>query len=256
MAEPYILTVDIGNTSISYGLFRNGHVTRAGYLRCSPRPSREKLEKLITVLCRGRDIQAAAVSSVLPALNARWMGAVRGVLGIETLLLDHECDYGIKITYPQPQTLGTDRLVNACWASHRYSTPIIIGDFGTATTIDLVLPDEGYVGGVIAPGMELMLDYMEERTALLPKVKMRTIRRAVGHSTEEAMQIGARWGFIGMARELITRMQQTMGKKKCDICLTGGYAGAVSAGLGIPVIIDRHLTLSGIGRACQLNENR
>lgn len=132
---------------------------------------------------------------------------------------------------------------------------MIVADFGTALTFDVVASRKGYTGGVIAPGLPLMYDYLAEKTALLPHVKPAAVRRAVGKSTAEAIQIGTRWGYLGMVREILNRIEKELRKKEITVCATGGYASWILQGLKKPVIIDRDLTLYGFGRIYDLNNS-
>jgi type III pantothenate kinase len=110
---------------------------------------------------------------------------------------------GIGIDYPRPETIGPDRLANAMAARARFGAPVVVLDFGTAVTLDVVNRRGDYTGGVIAPGLSAMTDYLHEKTALLPPIHIREVRRAIGRSTEEAMLVGAVHGYRGLIRELV-----------------------------------------------------
>ena len=147
------------------------------------------------------------LSSVVPAVNRLWKEIAHRLWhGVPWVNVNHRCKLDVPITYPKPETIGADRLANACEAAHRYGTPIIVADFGTAVTFDIVSKTKGYIGGIIAPGLSLMFSYLSEKTALLPRVKPGPVRRFVGKSTVEAMRLGAVWGYRGLVREILKEL--------------------------------------------------
>jgi type III pantothenate kinase len=153
---------------------------------------------------------------------------------------------GLGVDYPRPETIGADRLANALAAKQHFGAPVLVVDFGTAVTFDVVNTRGDYVGGIIAPGLSAMTDYLHERTALLPRVEIRAVRRYVGRSTEEAMRIGAVHGYRGLVRELIAGVRAEMGVEQLPVVATGGYAGLVARGLPEIKAVDPGLTLEGL----------
>ena len=160
---------------------------------------------------------------------------------------------GVGIDYPKPDTIGPDRLANAVAARHRFGAPVVVVDFGTAVTFDVVNRAGNYAGGIIAPGLAAMTDYLHEKTALLPRIKIREIKTSIGKSTEQAMLVGAVHGYRGLVRELIARIEArieseaTAGRRhgrlrEVDRVQTAGDfrrgtefdAGRVAAGVGSP----------------------
>jgi type III pantothenate kinase len=130
---------------------------------------------------------------------------------------------------------------------------VIVADFGTALTFDIVSAAGAYIGGVIAPGLPLMADYFSERTALLPHIDLRGRIGRVGRSTEDAMRIGARIGYRGMVRETVAYLRRDAREANAALCATGGYAKWVLKGTGMPFTIDPNLTLKGLGAIWALN---
>src|SRR5437899_2086157 len=116
-------------------------------------------------------------------------------MGLRCVELTHKTISGVGIDYPRPETIGPDRLANAVAARHHFGAPVVVVDFGTAVTFDVVNRAGDYAGGIIAPGLAAMTDYLHEKTALLPSIKIREIKRVIGKSTEEAMLIGAVHGY-------------------------------------------------------------
>jgi len=150
------------------------------------------------------------------------------------------------VDYPRPETIGADRLANALAAWSRFGAPVLVVDFGTAVTFDVVDARGNYVGGIIAPGLSAMTDYLHEKTALLPRVRIRPVRRFLGRSTEEAMQIGAVHGYRGLVRELIAGLRRELRAPELPVVATGGYAGLMARGLPEIRKVDPLLTLDGL----------
>jgi len=224
-------------------------------------------------LTRNRLIVGAILCSVVPERNRLWLRELRSCSGRPPVVVHHRMNFGLRIEYPHPASIGADRLANACGAAHRYGSPVIVADFGTALTFDVVA-DNAYLGGIIVPGLPLMTDYLAEKTALLPHLRLdryhgipRNLRAmpVIGKSTRQAMAIGARLGYLGMVREIFTRLQRTLstfadppagGKSRSvRLCATGGYAAWALAGCDLRVRIDPDLTLYGIARIYELNRS-
>jgi type III pantothenate kinase len=176
-------------------------------------------------------------------------------VGNTPLIVNHKIELGVKIDYPDPASIGPDRLANACGAVARFGAPVIVADFGTALTFDVVNTDATYIGGVISPGLPLMTDYLADRTELLPMISIKGRCGNVGRSTEGAMRIGAHIGYRGMVREIVEHLKAGMGFNDIALCATGGYAKWVLSGAGaeLPFVVEPNLTLFGLGRIFELN---
>jgi type III pantothenate kinase len=166
--------------------------------------------------------------------------------------LSFHSDTGLAIDYPHPAQIGADRLANAIGVASRHGAPAIVIDFGTAVTFDVVTAGPAYSGGVIAPGLGAMQDYLGRRTALLPKIELEEPRAAIGKSTVEAMQAGAVYGYRGLVREIITRLRSEMGGDPV-IVATGGDAALIARGLPEIRVVDPDLTLEGLRLAAVRN---
>jgi len=163
------------------------------------------------------------------------------------LWLKPDLNLGVGIDYPAPNTIGADRLANAAAAAALYGSPAIVVDFGTAVTFDVVSERTDYIGGVIAPGLEAMTNFLYQRTALLPKLSLKEPRRAVGKSTIEAMRSGAVFGYRGLVREIIARIEaERFPRKKVHVIATGGYAELIAGQLVEIDAIHDNLTLEGL----------
>ena len=239
--EDVLLLIDIGNTSTTLGLYRAGAVIRrAGAVHPS-----DPVQQLRD-FCQDARVRAAAVCSVVPRLTGDWTGAINAEFAIDPLVVHHTLDLGIPVTYPRPETIGPDRLANAVAARHHFGAPVVVVDFGTAVTFDVVDGSSHYVGGIIAPGLAMMTDYMHERTALLPKVRIREPGHVIGRSTRQAMLSGAVLGYRGMIRELVIALRRELGVPGLPVVATGGYAALVSRSLPEISSIRPHLTLEGL----------
>lgn len=156
-------------------------------------------------------------------------------------------DLGIGIEYPSPHTIGADRLANAVAVYHLYRTPAVVVDFGTAVTFDILSKKGSYIGGVIAPGLESMTDYLHQRTANLPKISLLEPPGVIGKSTKHAMLAGAVYGYRGLIREILSKIRQSLPRGAAPrIIATGGYAELIAADLPEIHEVRPKLTLEGL----------
>ncbi len=157
---------------------------------------------------------------------------------------------------PSPHTIGPDRLANAVAARHHFGAPVVVVDFGTAVTFDVVDRAGNYVGGIIAPGLAAMTDYLHEKTALLPRIRIREVRSPIGKSTEQAMLVGAVHGYRGLIRELIRELKRELKVRRLPVVATGGYARLIASKLPEITAVDPLLTLEGLRLVWQANQDR
>ncbi len=240
----HTILIDVGNTSTNIGRYQAGRVSHVTNLR-------QGLTDLIPVEkalhhAGAADAAAAILSSTTPATTPQWSWLLQRLFDLNPVILTHQTPLPIGIRYQQPETIGPDRLANACAAAILHGAPAIVADFGTALTFDILAADRHYIGGVIAPGLPLMTDYLYEKTALLPQITLEGSIEPIGTSTIAAMRIGARVGYRGMVRETIDYLRQTTGPET-HLCATGGYAAWALEGLDLPFAINPHLTLQGLG---------
>ena len=251
--KEYVLTVDVGNTSTALGLYANEKI----HYRMRIDTAGLTHESCSAVLCDligEYPLCGAVIGSVVPEATPVWKKSIQDGWGQRILVVSHKVKLWVSISYPAPETIGADRLANACGAVCKYGAPVIVADFGTALTFDVVSAKGAYVGGVITPGLPLMFDYLAEKTALLPHVQPGSPKHTVGKTTEEAIQIGTHWGYMGMVREILARIRKKYGGAHMKVCATGGYASWVLRGLGQDVTVDPDLTLYGLGRIYDVNQ--
>ena len=240
------IVIDVGNTSTAIARYEGGRVSRVAHINGGIRRRRAACIRAVQRAARG-GVEGAMLGSVVPAVNAAWRRLVRRELGCELRVARAGMPMDVRVDYPRPRTIGADRLANACGGVVRYGAPLIVADFGTALTFDIITADRRYVGGVIAPGLPLMTDYLFERTALLPHVAIRGPCPKIGRSTRGAIRIGARIGYRGMVRETYAYLRRSLGPR-ARLVATGGYARWVMQGSGLPCRVDPTLTLFGLGR--------
>lgn len=249
----YFFVIDIGNTSTHVGLAHGRRIVRQGRMVTRDGRDERKITALLKKVGGTSKVIDAVLCSVVPGLNPLWSQVLEHKCGRAPLVVSHRTRLNIKVDYPRPETIGADRLADAAAAWDRYNGPAIVADFGTALTFDVITKDGRYVGGVIAPGLPLMTDYLAERTALLPQIKLDRHFQAIGRSTDEAMRIGVIVGYRGMVREILQHIRAGMKERRVRFCATGGYAGMALKGIETPVDIFPELTLQGLIVIRELN---
>jgi type III pantothenate kinase len=251
-----LLAIDIGNTNITVGLLRNGVLVATRRAATVPRATADEIEVLLDGLLRlddasFGDVSAIACASVVPALTAHIESIAERRERPLTLALAGTVPLAVRTE--RPGEVGADRLVNALAAGRLYGMPAVVVDFGTATTFDCVAADGAYVGGAIAPGLELGLEALAARTARLPRIELRAPDRAIGRDTVSAMQAGTVFGYQSLVAGLLGRIRRELadgaGVAPSDVkaILTGGLSAAPwAADLDGIDAIDPDLTLKGL----------
>ena len=196
-----------------------------------------------TASARKAGVQASACSGDTLKRELQHAGTVPGVPLLE---LTAKTVRGVGIDYPKPDSIGPDRLANAVAARERFGAPVVVVDFGTAVTFDVVNSKGNYAGGIIAPGLAAMTDYLHEKTALLPRINIREIKTVVGKSTEQAMLIGAVHGYRGLVRGLIGELKRELKANNLPVVATGGYAKLIAARLPEISAVAPDLTIEGL----------
>jgi type III pantothenate kinase len=251
-----LLAVDVGNTNVTIGSFRNGALVAVRRASTPRAGTADELEILVEGLLRlddaaFADVSGLVVASVVPRVSA----ALEAVAARRDrpILLAGAGTVPLPIRVDRPGDVGADRLVNALAASRLYGTPAVVVDLGTATTFDCVASDGAFVGGAIAPGIELGLEALATRTAKLPRVELRTPDRAIGRDTASAIQSGAVLGYQELVRGLLGRIRRELADAgdvapdAVHVILTGGLSAVPWAGAieGVEAV-DPELTLKGL----------
>jgi type III pantothenate kinase len=251
-----LLAVDIGNSNVTIGLVRAGALMATRRAATQPHGTADELELLLDGLLRLDDVGFADISAIVCASVVPTQTAALETLAERrerALVLAGPGTVPIAIRVDRPDQVGADRLVNALAAQRLYGSPAVVIDFGTATTFDCVAADGAYVGGAIAPGLELGVDALAARTAKLPRIDLRVPDRAIGRDTVTAIQSGAVLGYQALTAGLLARIRRELADpnrlspEDVHAVLTGGLSNApwVRSLDGIEAI-DPSLTLKGL----------
>lgn len=248
-----LLAIDAGNTNVVFALFDG--LTIKGRWRIATDPRRTGDEYAVWLMqllqIRGIDrksIDQIIISTVVPRALHNLEVLAKNYFQIEPLIAGQgAASYGIDIDVDEPRSLGSDRAVNAVAAHAKYSGDLIIIDFGTATTFDVVDFNGAYKGGIIAPGLNLSLDALVGNTAKLPRIAIQVPKgnSVIGRNTEDQMLIGVFWGYVMMMEGLIARMRAEIGRP-AQVVATGGLAVLFDEAGSIFDIVDADLTLEGL----------
>lgn len=257
-----LLAIDAGNTNVVFAVF-DGKEMRGAWRSATERQrTKDEYAVFLGPWLEGaglskKDVTHAIIASVVPDLDFTLKTLCRGLFGCDPLMVGQpNVDTGLRVLLPRPSEAGADRLVNALAAREIYGSPLIILDFGTATTFDVV-DDEGYRGGVIAPGINLSLQALHQAAAKLPRVNVDRPAQVIGTGTVEAMQSGIYWGYIGLIEGLLARIRHEYEKTNTapmTVIATGGLAPLFQSGTKAIDKVDATLTLTGLRLIFERNQ--
>ncbi len=245
-----LLAIDVGNTNTVFAIFEGRE--RMGQWRLSTKADRtaDEYAAALSQLMGLKDIDYRAVSAIiissvvpLAITPLRWMS--RDFFGCTAYVVHQDLALPIQIKINNPQEVGADRVVNAVAAQQRYDLPLVIVDFGTATTFDVVDEDGAYCGGAIAPGVNLALHALHNAAASLPRIAVEVPPNVIGRSTITAMRSGIYWGYVGLIEGLIERIEKEYGKHM-KVVATGGLAPLFAQGCPRIAHVDNDLTMDGL----------
>jgi type III pantothenate kinase len=248
-----LLAIDVGNTNIVIGVFRGQTLAHSWRLTTIRERTSDELGILISDLCdrheiRQSEISGIVIASVVPPLTGSLVTMVMDYFGRVPLLFEPAVNGGIPILIDNPAEVGADRIVNSIAAFAAYGgkgLPIIVVDFGTATTFDAVSAKGEYLGGIICPGPQVSADALFQRAAKLPRIEVRKPARVIGTNTVAAMQSGTFWGYVDMVEGLVRRMKLELGGAAVVVA-TGGLASMVAPESMMIEHVDQELTLRGL----------
>ena len=239
-----LLAVDIGNSSIKFGVF-DGETVRSKFAIRTKRDVTTDDLRIAVGKNLDLPIASAIVCSVVPEVDASLGNLIKTAFGIDTLFINNNFDFGLTIKYEPLVAAGTDRLVNSFAATEKYGVPCIVCSFGTATTIDVVNEKRELLGGLIAPGMETMAKALHLNTAKLPEVEVKTLKSIIGHTTETSIQSGILYSQVGLIESAVSRISEKIGDIP-NVVATGGFASLISESTSAINIVDENLTLDGL----------
>jgi len=254
-----LLGIDVGNTNTVIGALDGLEVIHLWRVTTQVRTTDEFGLTLSTLLQHNgvstEDIEGVAVCCVVPSVLYAIEKAVRRYLDCEVLVVGKGIRTGMKVRTDNPREVGADRVVNAVAAFERHGGPLVVVDFGTATTFDCVSDKGDYVGGAIAPGYQISADALFRRTAKLPRVELEQPEQTIGTNTVASIQSGLFWGYVGLVDKLALRCKAELGGDVRTIA-TGGLARVIGSACEEIDFIDEFLTQAGLRLLWDLNRSR
>ena len=246
-----ILVVDVGNTNITCGVYE-GEDLKATFRLMSKMPrTSDEYGMMLTELLHMKgidtdDIEGSIVSSVVPDVMHSLTGGLVRYIGTEPLVVGPGVKTGLKITTENPRAIGADRIVDAVAAYEKYGGPVLVLDFGTATTYDYVTADGCFAAGVTAPGIRISAEALWEKAAKLPKIEIKKPKSILAQETISSMQAGLMYGQIGQTEYIIKKMKEETGIADLKVVATGGLGRVISDETDSIDIYDSALTLEGL----------
>lgn len=239
-----LLAIDIGNSTTKFGVFEGEKLIT----RFSIPTRRNQTAAEINDLTKENldyPVSAIIVSSVVPESNdsIRKFGETR--FNLKPFFVDSNTNFGLKIRYNPPENLGIDRAVAAFAAREKYGKPVIVCDFGTATTIDVVNPKGEFAGGIITPGISTLAESLFRKTSKLPNVKIEKPEKVIGDSTVSAIQSGIYFGYAGLVEKILRKIFEESGEKP-KVVATGGFASIIAESVREIEVVDENLMLEGL----------
>lgn len=254
-----IFVLDIGNTNTVLGVFHDETLQYEWRIQTDRHKTEDEFGMLIQSLFDSKglifsQIEGIIISSVVPPMMKALEKMCEKYFGITPLVVGKDnVQLQIDIKYPQPKEIGADRIVNAIGAIHLFDTPLIIIDFGTATTFCYVDQDKAYIGGIIAPGIKISMDALYSRASKLPRIEIAKPESIIGQSTVGAMQSGVYYGYIAQVDGIVNKIKQQVGTNP-TVVATGGLASLISQGSDTIEHIEEHLTLKGLHKIYKQNK--
>jgi len=239
-----ILAIDIGNSSTKLGVFERETLVKKLVV---PTIRGKSADEIYETVREDLNLQLSGivVSSVVPELTDAFREFGERFYNQTPFFVDNAFDFGLTIKYFPPENLGVDRIIAAFAAVKKYGAPVIVCDFGTATTIDAVNSKNEYLGGVITPGMNTLSEALHIKTSKLPRVELRKPEKVIGNSTINSIQSGIFYGYIGLTEGILRRMILELGDTP-KIVVTGGFAQVIASECSLIEIVDENLMLDGL----------
>jgi type III pantothenate kinase len=251
------LVIDVGNTNSVVGLFVDNELQYQWRISSHITRTEDEFWALISTFLNraqllAQDIERVTISSVVPNLTYIFKQMVSKYLNLEPLIITASLRMDMPIRYSDPQAVGADRLCNAVAGIRKYGTPLIILDFGTATTFDCIDAQGAYLGGVICPGIESAASVLHHKAAKLPKIELKFPAKVIGQTTEISMQSGIMHGTVEMVNGLVKMIKNELGQE-ARVIATGGLASVIADHTESIDMVDEYLNLEGIHLIAEMN---
>ena len=245
-----LLVVDIGNTNVTFGVFRGSALVRSWRVHTDTTRSADEYGVLLLGMLghdgiEAADIGSAALSSVVPGLTRAFEDVATRYFGCEAMFVRPESDTGVRLAVDNPSEVGPDRIVNVVAARELYGAPAVVVDFGTTTNFDVIDADGAFVGGAFLPGIRISMDALFNRATLLRPVELAEPARVIGRNTVECLQSGLYYGFLGQMEMMLRRILDELGAPAVVVA-TGGLADVIAGNSPLVDHIDPDLTLKGL----------
>lgn len=246
-----LLVIDVGNTNITLGVFKDESLI--GNFRITTNQARTSdeygfiISDLLKIKGIGiQEIEAVIISSVVPGLMHSLTGSIIKYFNIKPIIVGAGTKTGIKIAIPNPKEVGADRVVDAVAAYELYGGPVIVIDFGTATTYDFITQDGAFIAGVTSPGIRICADALWNETAKLPEIEIKRPESILAKDTVTSMQAGLVYGYIGQTEYIVKKMIDESKLQNVKVVATGGLGRVIMEGTKVIDIYDPDLTLNGL----------
>ncbi|GGG07859.1 type III pantothenate kinase [Paenibacillus albidus] len=246
-----MLAVDIGNTNIVLGVYKQRELLHHFRLSTARQNTVDEYGVLIHNLFHMadisvKDVEGVIISSVVPPLVQVIVDMCEKYIGKEPLLVGPGIKTGLNLRYENPREVGADRIVNAVAAIEQYKCPLVVVDFGTATTFDCIDADANYLGGAIVPGLGISTEALYQRASKLPRIELEKPKKVIGRNTVHAMQAGIIFGYAGQVEGIVRRIKVEMNAPQLKVIATGGLASLIAGETDCIDEVNPMLTLEGL----------
>ena len=254
-----ILAIDVGNTNIVVALFDGAELKNSWRISTDKNKTSDEIGITLCQLTEhsgidNSQIEDVIISSVVPPIMHSLCNAIRKYIKCEPMVVGPGVKTGLNIKYDNPKEVGADRIVNAVAGVHKYGKPLILVDFGTATTFCAIDENGDYLGGVIAPGVKVSMNALFERAAKLPRVEIKKPQTAIGRNTISSMQSGAVYGQAGQVDRIVSKIKEELGTKDCKVVATGGLSVLIAPESETIDVVDKTLTIDGLRIIYEMNK--
>jgi type III pantothenate kinase len=254
-----LLALDIGNTTVGIGLFETRTLVKEWTVQTDPSKTSDEYGIILLSLLEqagleAARVQAAILSSVVPPLTPVFQNLIQSLFHVRAITVGPGLRTGMPILYENPLEVGADRIVAAVAALEKYGGPCIVVDFGTATTFDAVSAKGEYLGGSIAPGIQISAEALYLKTARLPRIEVKKPGRVIGRTTVTSMQSGLHFGYVGLVSNIIAEMKKEL-SQEAKVISTGGFAAEITPEVAAIDVYEPHLVMEGLRIIYERNQN-